>query len=227
VFAGFARMFKLGKQAEDAIDRWSQMAQQEAAPNPDGTPKQKPPTPEQQAAALEMEKAKREDAREEAKAQREAQAKQQELAFKQQEHEMSMAFEQQKLEQQLALEQQKHSAKIMQDRERADVDRELAEGKMGIDAELAARKEQHTAAMREREVSEKVKLERDKWSAEAAPGPDLFASLEKLVESTTQAAREINERMDRVEAMAKAPRRSTIKRDAKGRATHADHEVIQ
>lgn len=96
VFTAFARQFKLGKQAEDALDKLQEGAAQAAQQT-------KPPSPEELKLTLEREKM----ALEKEKMQVEIQMKQAELQLKQAEMEQDLAIQQQELQMKMQLEAQK------------------------------------------------------------------------------------------------------------------------
>lgn len=215
IFAGFARVFKIGKQAEDAIDRWSQEAKDQAQ-QAKANPQPPKPSPEQEKLALEEKvaaaaaqrdaaKMQAEQQRDAVKLQMEAEARQQELAFKQQEHEQSMAME-----------MQKHQAAVEMQRDKMAMDKEAGQQKMAIDAES-----------RDKETDGKFKLERDKWQAEGAPGPDFFAQFKEIADALGVNQRELAARVEEVAKLAAKPRKSTIVRGRDGKATHAMHEIMQ
>jgi hypothetical protein len=126
VYSAFARTYKLGKQAEDALDKLSDKGKQMAE-----NPAPKPPDPK-----LEAEKAKAE--REAAKGKMDMELKQAENAMKMQLMDKEMEIK----ERELALKQQELA---MKEREMA-LDAQMAERKATIDA----RAMEHKAALNER-----------------------------------------------------------------------------
>jgi hypothetical protein len=126
VYSAFARTYKLGKQAEDALDKLSDKGKQMAE-----NPAPKPPDPK-----LEAEKAKAE--REAAKGKMDMELKQAENAMKMQLMDKEMEIK----ERELALKQQELA---MKEREMA-LDAQMAERKATIDAQAM----EHKAALNER-----------------------------------------------------------------------------
>jgi hypothetical protein len=126
VYSAFARTYKLGKQAEDALDKLSDKGKQMAE-----NPAPKPPDPK-----LEAEKAKAE--REAAKGKMDMELKQAENAMKMQLMDKEMEIK----ERELALKQQERA---MKEREMA-LDAQMAERKATIDAQAM----EHKAALNER-----------------------------------------------------------------------------
>jgi hypothetical protein len=126
VYSAFARTYKLGKQAEDALDKLSDKGKQMAE-----NPPPKPPDPK-----LEAEKAKAE--REAAKGKMDMELKQAENAMKMQLMDKEMEIK----ERELALKQQELA---MKEREMA-LDAQMAERKATIDAQAM----EHKAALNER-----------------------------------------------------------------------------
>ena len=108
----FARNFKLGRDAETLTDEWVKWLEQKAQQPPQ-------PSPEQQAAQIEMQQSQQKQQAEMQKMQAEAQAKaaerQQELQFKQQEHAMKLQAQQAELDlkaKELALKEQELGLKM-------------------------------------------------------------------------------------------------------------------
>lgn len=102
VYTAFARNFKLGKQAEDALDGVADKAKEMAA-NP-------PPKPEEQAEAKKAEI-------EEKRLQMDQQANEQKLQFEQQKHEQEMVFKQQEFEASMQMKSQEMAMSAQADGE--------------------------------------------------------------------------------------------------------------
>jgi hypothetical protein len=147
VFTAFARKFKLGKQAEDALDALSQQAPQMA--------KEDQPSPEEiKAKAVEQ------------KAQLDAQMLQQKMAMEQQKGQMDLQAQQQKHEMEL----QKMQAEIQMQREEMDIMRE----KLGMEMqakreemELDAQAAQQQAAIDSEAMERKAQLDERTASLQA------------------------------------------------------------
>ncbi len=138
VYSAFARTYKLGKQAEDALDKLSDQGKQMA----------ENPQPEKPDPKLEAEKVKAEAAKE--KAQLDTQAAQQKFQMEQQKAQMEMQAAQQKHQ----MEMQKMQADLQMQREEIGLMRE----KMGM--EIQAAREQNTidaeAAERDAALNERT-----------------------------------------------------------------------
>ncbi len=150
VYSSFARNFKLGKQAEDALDKLGSLAQEAAKAPPQ-------PSPEQQAeqAKLQMEQQKlvaEQQARQaelqvkvqesQAKIQADAQLNQQKLEFEAQKHAQDMEFEREKHQnemqmrgQEMQMAQQQHEQTLMADQQKAEQDAGLQREKMAVDSQ--------------------------------------------------------------------------------------------
>lgn len=135
IYGAFARQFKLGRQAEDAIDAATEQAQKT---------KDQPPPPDPK---IEAEKMKAEIAKQ--KADMDAQAQQQKMQFEQQKAQMDLQAAQQKH----AMELQKMQAELQMQREEIQIMRE----KMGMEMQAAQQKAavdaeamEHKAALNER-----------------------------------------------------------------------------
>lgn len=135
IYGAFARQFKLGRQAEDAIDAATEQAQKT---------KDQPPPPDPK---IEAEKMKAEIVKQ--KADMDAQAQQQKMQFEQQKAQMDLQAAQQKH----AMELQKMQAELQMQREEIQIMRE----KMGMEMQAAQQKAavdaeamEHKAALNER-----------------------------------------------------------------------------
>jgi hypothetical protein len=133
LYASFARQFKLGKQAEDALDRWSEMAKQEAQnPQPQVDP--------------EMQKLQMQQQMEQQKLQADMQAKQAELELKKQEMAAKLEFEQQKMQ----LEAQKHAQQMEMDQAKHGADMQMK----GQELQLKEREGQMNAQLKAAEIAD-------------------------------------------------------------------------
>ncbi|HJS41729.1 MAG TPA: hypothetical protein VJ763_10085, partial [Sphingomicrobium sp.] len=110
LMTGFARYFKLGKKAEDALDRLGEQARKAS-----GQPRPDPAA---------------------AQAQMEAQARQQELALKKEEAGARLQFEQQKHAQTLAFEREKHGQELQLRGQEMTANHALAQQKAADDAAI-------------------------------------------------------------------------------------------
>jgi len=135
IYGAFARQFKLGRQAEDAIEAATEQAQKT---------KDQPPPPDPK---VEAEKMKAEVAKQ--KADMDAQAQQQKMQMEQQKAQMDLQAAQQKH----AMELQKMQAELQMQREEIQIMRE----KMGLEMQAAQQKAavdaqamEHKAALNER-----------------------------------------------------------------------------
>lgn len=133
VYSAFARTYKLGKQAEDALDKLSDQGKQMA----------ENPQPEKPDPKLEAEKVKAEAAKE--KAQLDTQAAQQKFQMEQQKAQMEMQAAQQKHQ----MEMQKMQADLQMQREEIGLMRE----KMGMEIEAAREKNAMDAEAAERDAA--------------------------------------------------------------------------
>jgi hypothetical protein len=118
IYSAFARQFKLGKQAEDALDRMAEMAKQPQEPKPD---------PEAEKLKLEQQRM-----------QMQAQANQQKQQADMQMEQVRLQMEQQKAQQQMALEQYKMASDFELKREgqqiEGELERERMAGEQGVPA---------------------------------------------------------------------------------------------
>jgi hypothetical protein len=120
LYTGFARNFKLGKQAEDALDRWAEMAQQ-ASQQP------KPPTPEEVKMQAEQQKMQMEGERDQQKHQLEMQRMEAEAAREKESAELEMAMKReeadikrQQMRTQMMVERNKAISTVVQSKAKAD-----------------------------------------------------------------------------------------------------------
>lgn len=118
IYASFARQYKLGRSAEDALDQMIQAAQQ---------PEEPQPNPEQQKMELEQQKAQMQAQMEQQKGDREMQKMQAELEMKRELAQIDLQMKQldlQVAQQKADLEVQKAQMELMLKRETMDLDRE-------------------------------------------------------------------------------------------------------
>lgn len=173
IYAGFARSFNLGKQAEDAIDRLADQVRKNS-----GQPK--PPSPEEVKAQAEVQKMQLEAQLKREQAQMDLQAKQQEMAFKaqelelkKQEMELKIQFEQQKMQleqQKMGLEAQRAEMEFGHAQRTMEMDAAMQQQNMNvqmqkgqIDVQTAREKaaiQRTSAENKERRADEKHKAER-------------------------------------------------------------------
>lgn len=210
LFMGLARPFKLGKQAEDALDAWEQqttqkMEEQKANPQPP------PPDPEQIKVQAEMQRA-----------QAEMQAKQAEL-------QQSGAIEGQRLQ----LEAQDRAAKTQIEQQRIQLEGQFK----GAELELRARElgiKERELALKERDLETRAALE----SAKIADGREARAeqAINGAQEREFQAQQKAHEKAEEKEPKESAPqvivvplptggnRRVKVERGPDGRMTGASLE---
>ncbi len=237
VYSSFARNFKLGKQAEDALDKLGTLAAQEA---------QQPekPSPEQRAeqAKLQMEQQ---------KLQADQQAKQAELQMKVQEsqakiaadaeaNQQKLAFEAQKHEQEMQFEREKHQNDMQMRAHESEVNTQLTREKNDTDAQvkreqIEASKEPRTtikidphAAMQEAMGSHMQTIEAAQRQASqnaenalteiAQQATALSKQLESLSDEMSAPVEIMRDKSGRAAGVRKGKRTMTIKRGADGRA---------
>jgi hypothetical protein len=134
MFAGFARQFKLGKSAEDSLDKWQQAAREEA----------KQPKPEQ--VDPEVQKMQMEAQLKQQELSANMQAKQAELQLKEQEMQAKLAFEQQKMQ----LEMQKHQQQMEMDQAKHGADMQMK----GQELEMREREGQMSAQLEAAKIAD-------------------------------------------------------------------------
>lgn len=137
IYGAFARQFKLGRQAEDAIDAATEQAEKSANQPP-------PPDPKIEAEKMKADLAKQ-------KADMDAEAARQKMANEQQKANIAMEAQQQKH----ALEIQKMRADLQMQREELDMMRE----KLGMEMQAAQQKHQMDAEAMEREIAAQERSE--------------------------------------------------------------------
>ena len=134
IYSSFARVFKLGKQAEDALDKMGQIAKQ-AASNPQ-------PNPEAEAAKAE--------------AQAKAQDRQAEMQMKQAEFQMKDQAEQRKA----ALSAQQEQRKLAFEQQKAGIDLQVAQTNLQIkQVELAIKKEEASLSLQTKAAESQIRLD--------------------------------------------------------------------
>lgn len=204
LFMGLARPFKLGKQAEDALDSWEQETTQKIEQQKAQPPQPPPPDPEMVKAEMEM------------------QGKQQELAAKQAEIQTRTQAEGVKLQieqQRAAMEVEKMRADLAIEQQRLALDVQFKE------RELALRERE--AALKERDMETRAALE----SAKIADGREARAeqAFNSAQERETKAA-EAKEPKESAPQVIVVPmptggqRRVKVERGPDGRMTGASLE---
>jgi hypothetical protein len=203
VYTSMARNFKLGRQAEDALESLAEKAQQAA---------DAPPQPDP---AVQMEQKKLEA---------EQQARGQELQFKQAESQQKLQFEAAKHEQSMQFEMQKHQAEMemaQQDMQFKQVQHEqnlqADQQKMAVEAEGKAEERQLNFAAKQADTearakpSAEIKLDANDAVKEMAPA--MTEMMTALVQAMAQAAQASKES---AQAMAQA-----------AQALAADNEIVR
>jgi hypothetical protein len=135
IYASFARQFKLGRQAEDAIEQATEQSEKSANQPP-------PPDPKVEAEKMKAEVAKQ-------KADMDAQAQQQKMQMEQQKAQMDLQMQQQKHQMELQkmqaeLQMQREEMQIM--REKLGMEMQAAQQKAAVDAQAL----EHKATLDER-----------------------------------------------------------------------------
>ena len=159
VFSAFARNFKLGKQAEDALDAVADDAKQ-MSENP-------PPKEEDPAIAAEKMKAQNEQAKMQAQLQADQQKMAMEMEFKQQEHQMKlqmMEADLRKKEMELQMEEQKLGLKAQEMAMNAQAKQQ--ETAMKLEATQAQHEMSAQAMEREHELSSEMMQEKHRVGLE-------------------------------------------------------------
>lgn len=131
LYTAFARFFKLGKQAEDALSRMGQQAQEEAR-----NPQPAPPSPEQIKAEMEQKKLEAQMGMQREKHALDMQGKEAELGFKQKSAEMDMAMKEREAEFDFVLQERQFEMDQVK-MQREDV---AAQRKMALDQFVAEQK---------------------------------------------------------------------------------------
>ncbi len=152
VYSAFARNFKLGKQAEDALDSVADKARQMANQPP--PPPQTPPEVQIKQAELQMK----------------AQESQQKMAADKQAQDQQLQFEAQKFQQEMAFEQQKHQADMAMRGQDLQMRQAEAQQAAQLKREEMAANQQNAAQDRQanqQQFEMNYGLERDKMVSEA------------------------------------------------------------
>ncbi len=162
VYSSFARNFKLGKQAEDALDGIAddakQMAQQPKPPDPGVEAEKVKAQAVQQKAQLDIEMAKQKHAMEMEKMQAELQIKKEELALKEQELQMKA--------QSMQMDMQMQHQKQAMDAEAQERDMAFQERQTSMDMQRSER--EHTLGMESVETKHELGMEAMAAKAKAA-----------------------------------------------------------
>lgn len=147
IYTSFARNFKLGKSAEDALDQLSQIAQQPEEPKP--TPEEMKAQAEEKKMAMQaqadQQKMQMEQQNDERKAAMEGQKMQAELAMKQQMAQIEMQKMQMEMEfkrEELALKRETMAMDIQHKQQVAELDMQSMHMKMGAEREAMEMKRQ-------------------------------------------------------------------------------------
>jgi hypothetical protein len=152
LYSGFARMFKLGKQAEDALQRMSQQAQ-EAAKNPE--PPQ--PSPEEQKIKLEQEKAKMQMGMAKEKHQLDMAKTKMGIEADKEKAGIQIQAKQQEAEMDFAIEHQKAQMDFAHQQRQSEMDAQMQQQQMYMEAQSQER----DAQFQERSATLKERLERN------------------------------------------------------------------
>jgi hypothetical protein len=150
IYAAFARQYKLGKSAEDALDQMIEAGKQ---------PEEPKPSPEEQKMQLEQQKAQMQGQMDQAKGEREMQKMQMELQIKQQLAQVEMQLKQadlelkrelaqlemQKMQMEIGFKQQSMAQDMQMKREAADVDLETRKATAATDVKLSIWKAKQNA----------------------------------------------------------------------------------
>jgi hypothetical protein len=225
VYTAFARNFKLGRQAENALDNVADQSKQIAA-------QPKPPPPEVELKKQEL--AMRQEEMQ-AKLQADQATNQQKMAFEQQKHEQSMALEQQKFQADMAMRQQEMEFGIQE----KQIDREMAMQQHSDN--MMATREKNTADIevkREQvEASKKPATEIKLDANEAVKGmaPAMQQHVEAMAQNSAQTAQMIEQAsvgliaaaqaLERVAEVMAAP--TELVRDSKTGLAVGSRKVVQ
>jgi hypothetical protein len=180
LLTAFARQFKLGRQAEDALERLGQQAQQ---------PKPEQPDP----MAAEMKKAEMDAQMRQAEMQQQGQIEQAKLAANMQIEQMKIEAQTALERERMAMEQQRHAETMQADREKFTVDAQLRMA----DGERSAGLEREKMANSERTAVESAK-------AKAAPESKAAEQIAALAEGVQQVATVVDQVAQRVDALGAA-----------------------
>lgn len=147
IYTSFARNFKLGKSAEDALDQLSQMAQQPEEPKP--TPEEMKAQAEEKKMAMQaqadQQKMQAEQQNDERKAAMEGQKMQADMAMAQQKADIEMQKMQMEIEfkrEELALKRETMTMDLQHKQQLADLDMQATQAKIGAEREAMDLKRQ-------------------------------------------------------------------------------------
>lgn len=216
VYSAFARNFKLGKQAEDALDKVGQMAlqmaQQPEKPDPQLQMEKEKLAAEQQAKAAEMQMKQQES---QAKLMADQQANEQKLQFEAQKHAQEMQFEREKHQNEMAMQGQQMQMQAHQHEQQMAMDQQ----KNAVEAEGKAEERHlnHQAKLADTEAKSRPVVQLDANEAVKSIAPGVTEAMQKPMAAA-------------VETMAKASQTmvaiaSSIERAAKVMA--ADSEIVR
>jgi hypothetical protein len=233
VYSSFARNFKLGKQAEDALDKLSTMAQQAAQAPPKPDPQMQM---EQQKMQMEQAKLQAEQQAKQAELEMKAQesqqkieadrvANEQKLAFEAQKHEQEMQFEREKHQNDMAMQSQQMAMQQQQHEQTIAVDREKAESDFMVKREGIQAQREEGEAGREFERDKASLPKRGEIAAtmeKVASGLEAIKAIQQSIEDMAKEAAEpveiIRDKSGRSTGAKKGKRVMTIQRGADGRA---------
>lgn len=215
VYAAFARNFKLGKQAEDALDSVSDHARKAAEQPP-------PPNPEQQAAQqqmqLEAQKLKMQQEADQAKLQLQQQTEAAKIQAQQAKDAAQMQLEREKHEQQLQFEREKHQQEMAIRAQEHSDEMQIRQSEMQINAvQKTNERTVNTQLAREKQDNDN-QLKREQIEAGKKPTVQIDAG--KAMESTAQALVDVAKSMEKAAKVMGAPRK--IVRDKAGRAISSE-----
>ena len=205
VYTAFARNFKLGRQAEAALDGMADQAKTIASQPPEPDP------------AIEMKK--QEMAMRQAETQAKMQADQsvnvQKLDFEREKHQQEMAFAAQKHEAELAMRGQEMQVNVDMAREKNAIDADLMREKHALDADT--KREQIAASSK---PAAEIKLDANDAVKEIAPAfQDHMAASANMMVAAVQGLAQAASALDRVAEVMAAD--SEIIRDKNGRAVRS------
>jgi hypothetical protein len=193
IYSAFARQFKLGKQAEDALDRMAEMAKQPQEPKPD---------PEAEKLKLEQQRMQMQAQADQQKQQADMQMEQVRLQMEQQKAQQQMQLEQYKAEQSLALEQYKAQVqaglamqKQEQDAQIKLADHEMKREGMAADFELKREGQQIEGELERERMAGEQGVPALKGNKQASAGP-IGGAVAKMGESLGKMIAEQNAASD-------------------------------
>jgi hypothetical protein len=187
IFTAFARNFKLGKQAEDALDRMGDNARKPQPPKPDP----------------EMEKAKMQQQIEQAKMQNTVQLEQAKMEMEREKSAAQMQLEQFKAQQQIALEQYKVEQQMQLEQYKTQQQVAIDGQKMQMDYSLKSEAQANDHALKREGQAAEHEMAREAQATDGAPatpkskkaamGP-LAEAIKSLGEIVTQQSQKAEER---------------------------------